>query len=134
MANTVTVKVLESGQRNALIHVYLKSDGATGELVNQVLLDPIADLGMAAKSRFRLGRIEYNYAGFDAVLGFGSGTVPQENFKWVLTEGTNYGVDFKYWTFIMDNSGVDGNGKLLLSTSRFTNSACQGSMLIQVIK
>lgn len=141
MANTVNITVLENGPRNALVHVYLRSDGQTGDLVNVTLIDPFAlpasgtpgALGMDRGSRLRLGRVEYNYSGFDAVLSFASGTIPP-NYKWVMTEGANCPVDFKYWTNLFDNSGLDGTEKLQISTTGFTNSNDQGSMLIQVIK
>ena len=141
MANTVNVTVLENGPRNALVHVYLRSDGSTGELVNVTLIDPFAlvtsgtpgALGMEKNARLLLGRIEYNYAGFDSVLSFGSGTVPP-NYKWVLTQGANCPVDFTRFTNLFDNSGLDGTECLNITTTGFNNTACQGSMLIQVIK
>ena len=141
MANTVNITVIENGERNALVHVYLRSDGQTGELSSVTLIDPYAlpasgtpgALGMTRGARLRLGRIEYNYSGFDAVLSFGSGTIPP-NYKWVMTEGANCPVDFSRWSWVFDNSGLDGNEKVQISTTGFTNSNDQGSMLIQVIK
>lgn len=133
MANTVTVKLIENGERNVLVAVYLRSDGGTGELVNQTLIDPVVDLGMLPGARLRLARIEYNFSGFDAVLSFGSGTVTP-NFKWVMTEGANAPVDFLPWGLLYDDSGLDGNEKLQISTTGFTNSADQGSILIRCIK
>ena len=131
--NTVKVKVIENGPRNALILVYLQSDGVEGELVSQTLVDPVADLGMSPGARLRLGRVEYNLSGFDAVLSFGSGTV-EPNFKWVITEGANAPVDFSDWCLLLDDSGIDGNEKLQISTVGFDNSADMGSILIRLIK
>ena len=133
MANTVNIKLIENGERNVNVLVYLRSDGVTGELVNQTLIDPVVDLGMLINQRLRLARIEYNFSGFDAVLSFGSGTV-DPNFKWVMTEGANAPVDFLDWGLLYDNSGLDGSEKLNISTTGFTNSGDQGSMLIRCIK
>ena len=133
MANTVAVKFIENGDKNVLVHVYLKSDGVTGELTDQTLVDPVVDLGMLPGARLRLSRIEYNFSGFDCVLSFGSGTV-DPNFKWVMTEGANAPVDFERWGRIYDDSGLDGNEKLQISTTWFTNSGDQGSMLIRLVK
>ncbi len=141
MANTVNVTVLENGPRHVFVHVYLRADGATGDMSGQTLVDPYAQLnvgtpgalGMAKDQRLRLGRIEYNFSGFDAVISFGSGDVTP-NYKWVLTEGANCPVDFRPWTFIMDNSGLNGNEKVLISTTGFTSTTDQGSLLIELIK
>lgn len=142
MANVVNIQLLENGPRNAMIAVYMRSDGATGDLASYPLLVPAAavaanpyagGLGMDKNARLRLGRVEYNFSGFDAVLSFGSGTIPP-NYKWVLTEGANCPVDFTCWTNLFDNSGMDGTEILAISTTGFTNSNDQGSILIQVIK
>lgn len=133
MANTVNVNIIENGDRNVLLHVYLKSDGVTGDLVNHVLVNPMVSLGMGRTDRLRLARIEYNYSGFDAVLSFGSGT-STPNYKWVCTEGANAPVDFMQWGLIFDNSGLDGTENLQISTTGFMNSNDQGSMMIRLVK
>ena len=130
MANTVTVTLLENGDRNVIVHVYLASDGGTGDLNNQVLINA-KDLGV---TRFRLARIDYNIGGFDAVIGFDSGTLPMENFKWVLTEGANHPIDFLDYNLVFDNSGTEGLGNLTISTTGFNSVADQGSILIKVVK
>jgi len=133
VANTVTVNVKENGPRNVQIHVFLQSDGVTGDLAGQVLLDPVVDLGMEPGQRLMLSRVDYNLAGFDAVLEFGSGGVTP-NFKWVLVEGANNPQDFVKWGHIQDNSGMDGTGKLQLTTYGFTSTSDVGSMLVWLLK
>lgn len=133
MANTVAVKIVGNGPRNVLLHVYLASDGGTGDLTSTTLVDPVADLGMPVGSRLSLARLEYNFSGFDAVIEFDTGAVTP-NFKWVLTEGANHPVDFQYWSTLVDDSGLDGTGKLQISTTGFTNIGAQGSMLIRLVK
>lgn len=114
------------------LHVFLKSDGASGDLVNYPLVT-LAQLGMLPNQRLRLARVEYNYSGFDSVLEFASGTIPQ-NFKWVCTEGANAPADFQQWGLIFDNSGLDGSGSLWINTIGFTSSSDQGAMLIRLVK
>ena len=41
MANAVTITKILDGARSAVFHVFIKSDGASGELVDQVLIDPV---------------------------------------------------------------------------------------------
>lgn len=130
MANTVNVSVLLSGPRNVLLAVYLKSDGATGELVNETLFGP-ADLGLPPSARLTLEALTYNFAGFDAVVQFDSGGVIP-TFKWVLSEGTNAPADFEPYGGLRDGSGMDGTGELQITTTGFTASTDQGSILIKL--
>lgn len=130
MANTVNVTILEKGQRNLLLHVFLQSDGASGDLNGQVLIDPVS-LGFTTAARFELRRIEYNLSGFDAILEFNSGTVTP-TFKWVISAGANAPVDFDYCGGVKDTSGMDGNGQLLISTNGFTSSTDCGSLLLKL--
>lgn len=131
--NTVTVKKLLDGSKNLMILVYLKSDGISGELVNQTLIDPVADLGLQSNARLLIQRIEYNFSGFDAVVEFDAGGVTP-NFKWVLTEGANCPIDFEKWGGIKDDSGLDGTGKFQITTTGFTASTDQGSIVIFIRK
>lgn len=131
MANTVNVTIMEKGPRNLFLHVYLQSDGVSGDLNKYVLIDPVADLGFNITARFELRRIDYNYSGFDSVIEFDSGGVTP-TFKWVLTEGANAPVDFDFCGGVRDTSGLDGTGKLMLTTTGFNNSADSGSMIIKL--
>lgn len=131
--NKVERKLLLNGDRFAILAVYLRSDGASGELANETLIDPVADLGMKAGERLRLNRVTHSFAGFDAVLSFGSGGV-DPNWQWVLTSATNQPFDFGEYGNLIDDSSMDGNGKLTISTTGFTAAGDQGSLLIRVRK
>lgn len=131
MANVVQVKRLANGPLNLILAVYLKSDGLSGELDNEVLIDP-ADLGLKDR-RLRLRHLAYNIAGFDAVISFDAGGV-NPNWKWVLSEGTNHPIDFGPFGNIKDDSGMDGTGKLQLSTTGFTSVNDQGSIMLALYK
>jgi hypothetical protein len=132
VANVVARKIVHSGHRFAVLAVYLKSDGASGELDSHVLLDPVADLGLKSSERLRIESVMHSFAGFDGVLAFGGGVDP--NWKWVMPAGVGQCFDFSSFGVIFDDTGMDGNGKLLLSTSGFTSSSDQGSMFIKMRK
>ena len=127
--NIVNTKVLLNGPRNAVVSVYFRSDGASGELENYTLVDPEVTLGMAKKSRLMLLHVAYNFAGFDGVLEFASGGVTP-NFKWVLSESANYPLDLSVFGGLIDDSGLDGQSKLQISTTGFTASTDQGSLIL----
>lgn len=129
MANTVNVKITEGGfigSRNLIFNVFLQSDGVTGELNKYTIMDPVT-VGLTPKARFSLYEINYNLAGFDVVVEFDSGSVTP-TLKWVLSEGANAPVDFKKVGGIRDDSGIDGTGKLQLTTYGFTSSQDVGSI------
>lgn len=128
--NTVLTTVIEKGERNLILAVYLASDGASGDLNKYVLLDPM-DFGFPYTARFELRRIDYNFAGFDASIEFDSG-LPAPTFKWVLSEGANHPVDFMYCGGVRDTSGQDGTGKLMITTTGFTSAGDIGSILFKL--
>ena len=131
--NTVNVNIIEGGQkgtRNLILSVFLQSDGASGDLNKQVLLDPTS-LGLPSTSRFSLYRVHYNFAGFDGILEFDSGVVTP-TFRWVLVEGANAPEDFEPLGGLKDLSGIDGTGKLMISTLGFNSSQDVGSIIIKL--
>ena len=56
MANTVTITKILPGNHRSQFHIFFKSDGASGELVDQVLVDPVTDLGLKSGARDHLPR------------------------------------------------------------------------------
>src|SRR3990167_11447568 len=111
MANIVNTRLLLNGPSIAIISVYMKSDGATGDLVDYTLIDPVETLGLKSGQRLALAYMTYNFAGFDACIEFGSGLV-NPTFKWVVSEGTNYPIDFEPFGRLHDDSGLDGTCQL----------------------
>lgn len=134
MANTVKVKILENGQRNLIVAVFLKSDGVTGELNKRTIIDPVADLGLKPSARLSLYKIMYNFAGFDSMVEFDCGVEDPSfnNFKWVLSEGANAKADFSRFGGVRDDSGINGTGKLQLTTAGFTSSTDFGSIIFEL--
>lgn len=133
MANVVERQVLVDGPRKMVLAIYVKSDGASGDLNKQVLVTP-ADAGMDEDGRFAIVKVWYNFAGFDAILEFDAGGV-SPNWKWVLTEGTNAPADFESIGGLQDDSNaLDRTGNLMLSTTGFTSSQDQGSLVLVLNK
>jgi len=130
--NIFTTKTLLSGPRHIILAVYMRSDGVSGDLDGQTLIDPV-DFGLPAKSRLRLVKLEYCFAGFDACLEYDSGGI-DANFKWVLAGDSNVPVDFSLSGNLIDDSGLDGTGVLRISTTGFTADTDQGSILLKVRK
>ena len=121
MANTVTVRTLEEGPRNVIVHVTLESDGVTGEVVNQKILEG---------SRFVIMGVKSSLSGFDVVLSFDDLTdIP----AWICTPESKP-QDFFSIGGIADPGGLDSQKTLLLSTKGFTSTDDRGTMIIHVRK
>jgi len=127
----LTTTTLLDGPEHAIIHIYMRSDGV--ELVDEILLDP-AELNPPC-ARLAVEQILYDFAGYDARIAFGSGLVEQ-TLIWVLPEGSGSGYrDFKPFGNFVDRSGLDGTGKLLITTTGFqAQDIDQGSMILRIRK
>lgn len=132
MSTEVTKTVLLDGPRHSIIHFYLKGGGADGELTDYELLDPTVDLDPPS-DRLVIEHVLYDFAGFDATLEFDSG-LPDSTMIWVLPEGSNNSVDFMPVGGFADRSGLDGTGKLLISTIGLTETTDQGSIILKLRK
>ena len=131
MANTVNITPLIDGSKVLVYHIYLKSDGATGDLEDEVLLDP-KDLGLANEPKFSIDEILFHFAGFDGWIEFDSGLIT-DTMIWVLPEGSEAYVDFRSFGGLTDRSSkLDGTGKILLNTTGFTSSTDHGSIILKV--
>ena len=130
MANIVNITLVNNGPRNVVAHVYLESDGASGELVDHVLIDPVADLGLTSSARLSIKSIKSGISGFVARVEFDTGLV-DDKMIWVITEH-NSNIDFKDIGGLEDRSGVDGTGKLQITTTGFTAAGDQGSIIFQI--
>lgn len=133
MANTVLITKLLDGPKHAIIHVFLESDGASGELVDQVLIDPtqLVPTGSAVPS-FTLEGVWHSFNGFAGKIEFDSVV---DTSVWVFTENETVHTCFADFGGLKDRSNpLDGSGKLLLSTVGFTAAGDMGSMVIKVRK
>lgn len=133
MANTVTVTKILEGKKEAYFHVYLLSDGAAGELSDQVLIDPAVDFSPALTAGTRITLMEMwgHLVGFDARLEFDA---TADTTAWVLNSQCFDHIDFSPFGGISDRSGAGATGKLQITTSGFTAATDQGTLIIRVRK
>lgn len=133
MANTVTVRSLIDGPRHAILHVYLASDGAAGELSGQIIVD--ASTLSGSPTKLTVERIEGNLNGFEGTLLFDATTdVP----FMTLPNAANGGqFCFKFQNHyggIPDTSATGYTGDILLTTNGFTAATDKGFIIIKVRK
>jgi hypothetical protein len=129
MAHTVTVTPLMAGSSRSIFLIGLESDGVSGELTNEILINPCL-LGLNSKARLVIEGIEYNFADFDARLLFDSG-FPAKRLAWTMHSqlSTN---DFNPYGGIKDQSDIDGNGNILITTNGFGSAGVVGSLIIKI--
>lgn len=125
---TVTVTKILPGNHRSQFHIYLLGDGL--ELTDKVLVDPIDDLGLKSTARLSIERLQYNLAGFVARIEFDAGLV-DDKMIWVLPQADGGKTDFDFWGGLNDRSGLDGTGKIQITTTGF-DAGDQGSILMQV--
>ena len=135
MANTTTVTKIMEGERHAVFHVYLKSDGVTGELTDFVIADPAADLNpvLNAVPSMTIEQLWYDLDGFGARLEFDY--LVDDTAAWTLSGNSGTHIDFSNIGGLKDRSNVlDGTGKLMITTSGFSSSSDNGTIIIKVRK
>ena len=131
MANTIEVTKLLDGQ-HLIYHVYLKSDGASGDIDSYVLIDPATE-SMGDDTVFALEDITWGFNGFSANIHFEF--LVDDTLIWVLPPSTGNYVDFKKYGNLKDRGNPgDATGKVLLSTTGFADLGDEGSMIIKVRK
>jgi hypothetical protein len=129
MANTVTITKLVDGQRNAVLHVYVASDGAAGELSDQVVVDASSLSG--APTKLTIERICWAFQGFSGRLEFDA---TADSPAAVLFDGDNGCLDFSSFGGLPDPAGAGSTGDILLTTTGFSASGDEGVLIIEVRK
>lgn len=129
MANTFTTQTLVDGERNAIIHAYMASDGVAGELTDQVLVDVSALSG--APSTVKVRKITCNLTGFSAVLEFDA--TADVTFA-TLPDGSDAEFDYSQFGGIQNNAGAGVTGDITISTTGFSASGDVGHITIWVQK
>lgn len=130
MAHTVATTTLLNGSKYLIVHIYLKCDGNSGELSDTTLVDPM-DYGLTSDPTYTVEELVYDFAGFDAAIEFDTGLITDGPI-WVLPEGGVGRVDFKPFGGFKDRSGMDGTGKLVITTTGFTATTDQGSLILKL--
>jgi hypothetical protein len=135
MAHKVVVTKLIDGPRHAVIHVYVRSDGASADLTDYVLIDPATDLtpSPGGVPSLTIEHLQYDLSGFNAELEFEYLT--DDTGAWVMADGSAGCFDFGSFGGLKDRSNVlDGTGKLMLTTSGLSNAGDKGTVIIKVRK
>lgn len=134
MANTITVtKLVESPSGNATFHVYLESDGVSGDLTDHVIVDSALDFvpALAKGENMVAWETWHELSGFSLQLAFKSLTGKQP--IWVLTPVANTN-EFHCFGGLADRTGIDAQGKLVITTKGFTTTANIGAFVIRLRK
>lgn len=129
MANTVAIQVIEDGPKYAVLKVYCASDGASGELTDQVVVD--ASTLWGAPTDLTLVKVYAMTTGCAFNLEWDATTdVPIMNFP------TDFAEEFCFKSFggIHNNAGAGVTGDILLNTSGFTAAGDQITLVLHVKK
>lgn len=129
MANTLTRQIINDGERNAVIHVYIASDGLSGELTNSLLVDA-SELG-GTFEKLSICRISGGLTGFSAILEWeAAADVP----FLALTADEAFGFDYGCFGGLQSNAGAGANGDILITTSGFTATGDVGHITLELKK
>ena len=128
MANTVTKRILLDSEKRAVIQIHLASDGAAGELTDEVLVD-VSTLS-PAPSKTTVEQIWWDLVGFDLKLEFDA---TADTILWKLGAGEGY-QDFRSFGGIKDNTGAGSTGDVVGTTTGFAAAGDEGTLLIMVRK
>ncbi len=134
MAHKINITKLMDGPKQAIFHVYIENDGASGEIVDQVIVNPVTLVPtMKGVPSLTLEKTLHSFAGFDVKLEFES--LVNDTPIWVLAERGENHTCFKGFSGLKDrSSALDGSGKLMFTTVGFTSAGDMGSFIIQVRK
>lgn len=132
--NTVAITKILDGQRAAVFHIFITSDGASGDLSDEVLIDPAVDLDPSpgARPSITIDQLWYDLAGFDGFLAFDY--LISDTPVWTLSGGNGVHMDFSHFGGLKDRSNpLDGSGKLILTTNGMS-AGDTGTIIIKVRK
>ena len=128
MANTITKTTMHDGHKNAVVHLYLLSDGSAGDITDNVLVD--ASTLSPAPSTVRLMKLWWSFSGFTGRLEFDATT---DTGGWVLGATDGF-MDFTSIGGIQSTAGGGESGDILLTTLGFSAATDMGTLIIQIQK
>ena len=129
MANTVAIQTIQDGPKYSVIKVYIASDGAAGELTDQVIYDASTFAGAPTDSTI--------------VKMWASTTGCAFNLEWdattdvqVLNFPTDFCEDLCFEKFggLPNNAGTGKTGDILLNTTGFTAAGDQATIVLWIKK
>jgi hypothetical protein len=155
------IKIMD-GPSHVTLHVFLQCDGQSGDLSNYVILDPATDLQpfMPQHQDLLVKQVWYELGGFSITFAFNSLT-PQP--FWTLTPGASLHHDWRFFGGLRDysstqmlqnkgqpnaspstlpvetlplygTSGIDSDGKLMISTNGFFDASDSGTFVLWMEK
>ena len=131
MANRIEVTKLLDGPRNLIYHVYIESDGASGDIDEFVLVDP-SNENMGSNTNFTIEDITWSFNGFAGKLSFEF--LIDHTLMWVMGAEGNY-ADFKKYGGLKDRGDpADATGKILFSTMGLAAEGDEGSFIVNLRK
>lgn len=139
MAHKIVKTALKRGSKGTLLHVYLESDGESGELEDFELIDQAGDPDFpelnvfeparAASDKMRLWQVWYSSSWFDVELKFDA---LDKTTPWILTRDGPGHYCFEHFGGIVDFSDKERFGKLLLSTSGFGEAGARATLILDL--
>jgi len=128
MANTVEVQTLVDGPRKLIVHVHLDSDGVSGELSAQLLID--ASTYTPAFTSCYIESIKSNLVGFSAELLWDA-TTDKHAYQMPDYEQVQ---DFREMGGIPNNAGAGKTGDINITTTGFTAAGDSGHIVLTLVK
>lgn len=138
--STVQITQEQDGPSDTIVTVYLESDGSSGELVAQTILDPATllnpntnTIGLPKTNMFNIQEVYYFLDGFDVIVQFG-GDVPMK--RLTLVPSVDSYVDFRRIGGLADKNPAQNNpnGKMQINTSGFASAGGFGTLIFKVRK
>ena len=119
---------MHDGHKNAVVHLYLLSDGSAGDITDNVLVD--ASALSPAPSTVRIMKLWWSFSGFTGRLEFDAST---DTGGWVLGDTDGF-MDFTSIGGIQSTAGGGETGDILLTTLGFAAATDMGTLIIQIQK
>ena len=139
MSHKIVKTAIKKGSKGTIMHVYLESDGESGELDDYALLDQIGDPDFPETNDFvpsrdpadklRIMRVWYSSSWFDLELKFDA---LEKTTPWVLNRDGGGFHDFSYFGGLKDLSDPERFGKLLITTSGFESPGARATLILDM--
>lgn len=129
MANTIAIRTHVDGPTSSVIQACFISDGSSGEITNQVVVD-VSALTPVPKY-VSITKIEYATAGCNVGLKFDATT---DTPAWLIPPDSGGCFDFTAFGGIPDKKDTGYTGDVIASTAGFTAAGDRAAMMIYVKK
>lgn len=131
-SDQLIITKLVDGPKRAVFHIFMNADG-TGELVNEIVIDPDTDFVQPAPKPYALTlmKVWYSHAVFDVTIAFDG---IDQSPAWVTTPGADTYTCFEYFGGIKARSVEQPTGRVLISTNGFATIGSTGVLILEVRK